>query len=549
MKEKKYLRMFILLKKERWILVAQICFGLLESMLSIFLIYKIASLTDLVTNHNYNGFIKALPSSFLAIAVQVLSYYFEKYLGIKCKAKFSNRIRNLIAIGITHTSLGLKEKQCSASILSLFNNQIELIQDYVGNITGVVINPIITVSACIYFASISFKLLIVSCVLIPFSTVIYNNLAKPIQKKTKDIMDEKAKLNIIAKDVLDGFYAMKAFGLQGYFSNKYLNKVNVIAMREKEKDKINSILGRIFIMLRYIPQLIIPLYGGYLSFMNEITLGQLIAVNSIIWYIIMPIEELLDIKKKGRMVRPALEDIFKIIELKQEGTAELVFQESNDKMKELEIENVDFAYELGVNVLKNIKLELNRKEHIKVIGGSGAGKSTLLKIICGLYTGFQGNVKVKGTRLTPRNAMEIRKLISYVPQHPYIFQETVEKNISMGKRVSRQCVVEAAKLADANGFIEELPCGYDTFLGSAGVKLSGGQCKRLAIARAIVKDGAIFVFDEPTSALDTKGEKRVNKGFYEACKEKSSIVVTHRMELVEDDDKVMILSEGSLYER
>jgi len=541
-------RVLQLLKRERWLIAAQCLFGIIQSVLSIFLIYKIASLTDLVTKHDYDGFIKALPVFFIAITLQVFSYYFEKRAAIKCKAQISNNIRNLIGSGIIHTSLEIKEKHGSANILSLFNNQIELIQDYIGDIAGVVIKPIIAVIACIYFASISFKLLIVSCILIPVSTVIYNYLSKPIQRKTKEILDEKTGLNIITKDVIDGFYAMKAFGLQRYFLNKYSDKVNVIAQREKEKDKINSTLGRIFILLRYIPQLIIPLYGGYLSFVNEITLGQLIAANTIIWHIILPIEALLDIMKKTRTVKPALDDVFQIIELEQEESTEVSFKEANDVAKELELQDLAFAYESGENVLKDINLELSKKEHIKVIGGSGAGKSTLLKVICGLYTGFKGNVKFRGAGLTSKNAMEIRKLISYVPQHPYIFQETIEKNISMGKNVSRQCIIEAARLADADKFIEALPDGYDTLAGSGGVKLSGGQCKRLAIARAIIKDGALFIFDEPTSALDMQSENRVHRGFYEICKEKCSIVVTHRMGLVGEKDKVMRLSEGSLYE-
>jgi ABC-type bacteriocin/lantibiotic exporter with double-glycine peptidase domain len=548
MKDINFFYLFKLLKKERWLLGAQCFLGLLESLSTIILISQIAALTDSVSNHDYKEFLKILPIAFLIIIVQVLSFYFKRYLGVKCKARFSNDIRNLTAQGIIHTSLELKEKQPSAGIISLFNNQIELIQDIVDIITCIVINPVIAVIACIYFAGISYKLLIFSCIMVPISTIIYNHLSKPIQKKTKEIMDTKAALNIIAKDVLAGFYVMKTFGLQHYFSNKYFSKADTIAHKEKEKDKINSILGRIFIMLRYIPQLIIPLYGGYLSFANEITLGQLIAVNSIIWYIVLPIEELLDTRKKSRIIKPALEDIYHIIDLKPETNTQIHFEEANDEVKELEINSLAYTYEDGTNALKNVNLQVSRKDQIKITGVSGGGKSTLLKIICGLYTGFSGSIRVRGIQFAPENMIEARKLISYVPQHPYLFQDTIEKNISMGKDISWQSMIEAAKLADADEFITELPDGYNTIIGSGGVKLSGGQCKRLAIARAFIKEGAIFIFDEPTSSLDIQTEERLNKGLYKVCKDKCSITVTHKEGTIAQGDKVMTLSEGCLYE-
>ncbi len=548
MNEKNFFKTFLLSKKGIWSIVWQCCFSLIESGLAIFLIYKIASLTDFVVNHDYDKFINALPISFFAIIMQVISYYLEQYMKIKCKAEFSNNVRNLIGNKIIHTPLSLKEKYSSANILSVFNNEIELIQDYVGNIAGIAANPIIAIVSCIYFANISYKLLIVSCVLIPVSTVVYNRLSKPIQRKTRGILDEKSKLNTITKDVISGFYVMKAFGLQRYFLDKYSNQVNTIANKEKEKDKMNSILGRIFILLRYIPQLIIPLYGGYLSFSNEITLGQLIASNVIIWYIISPIESFLDIIKGLREIKPALQDIHIITKFEQEENIQANFGQANDEIKEIGIHHLSFKYDES-NILNNINLELNRKDHVKIIGESGAGKSTLLKIICGLYTKFQGNINVRGVMLTSENAASIRKLISYVPQHPYIFRGTIEENISMGKNVSRQYVIKAAKLAYANEFIEALPDGYDTLVGSGGVKLSGGQCKRLAIARAVIKNGSIFIFDEPTSMLDLKSEEKVKEGFYKICNGKCSIIVTHRMGIVDDKDKIMILNRGNLYEQ
>ncbi len=549
MKKNNLIKMLNLLKNEKWLLIIQCCIGFIESVLSISLVLLIAKLTDLVSNHNYEGFIEILPVSFFTITLKMISYYYGKFLGIKCKAQFSSDIKNLIYTRIIHISLSIKEKYQSGFILSVFNNQIELIQDFIGGIPGIVINPIIALIAAICFANISYKLLIISCVLIPISSILYNYLSKPIQKKTKEIMSQKSGLNIIAKDIMGGFYIMKAFGLQKYFSNIYSSKVDYLARKEKEKDQINSTLGRIFIILRYIPQLIIPLYGGYLSYKHEITLGQLIAANSIIWYIILPIEELLNMKKKIHSIKPALEDIYDIIKLEHEINDLVLYDAVSMEGKGVDIHNLNFAYKEGVNVLKGITLKLEKNEHIKIVGQSGAGKSTLVKIICGLYTDFRGTVKIKGMELTPQNAIEIRKLISYVPQHPYIFQETIAENISMGKNVSRETIIKAAKLADADAFIQAMPFGYDTWAGNGGVKLSGGQCKRLAIARAIIKDGALFIFDEPTSALDLQSEQKVSQGFDEACKRKCSIVITHRMELVKEKEKVKLLSEGNLYEK
>lgn len=542
-----HLNLLFYTEKIKLFFISMCSFSLVTNILAIILLQQIAKLTDKVMSNDWNDFIRLIPVTIIIIVFEITANYFGDFVKNRYKARTACNIRNKVYRQVINTSFHEKESISTAKLISFYNNEIQVIVDYILVYPNIIINPIIIVIAFMYFASISLSLLLISCILIPSSSFLYNKFLKPFQGKTKEILDAKAGLNNIIKDSIKGFYVIQSYGLQQYFVKKYEDASKSVEMKERDRDKIVSVLGRIFILLRYIPQLVIPLYGGYLCFNSQISLGELLACNSLIWYIISPIESLLDIRKKARSIIPTRENLDHILGCKQENSLQ---HNSEYKQKDtvLSIKNLTFSYGQDRNVLNQLNLRMPFGEKIKIIGKSGSGKSTLIKTICGLNTAFEGSVEINCLPVNEENAVKVRELISYMPQEPYMFQGTLFENITMGRDFSNKEVLEAAKQAGAFDFIMSFPDTLNTIIGNNGVQLSGGQKKRIALLRAFLNDGLLFILDEPFAGLDKDNILHITNGINEVCKEKSYIMITHQLDCIDENDKVYQLKEGILYE-
>ena len=329
---------------------------------------------------------------------------------------------------------------------------------------------------------------------------------------------------------------------------------------ENDIDHITMILGRIFILLQYIPQLIIPLFGGYLAFCGEITIGQFLSSTSIVALIVLPIESLLEVLKTSKEIEAAGKEIEEILNLEEEEVLDEIdktqdaYQEKKKSVhigKErtiLEIKNLTFGYQESKPILDNVNLKVTEGEHIILLGQSGSGKSTLINLISGFYPVKQGEILIKNVQVSSKMINRIRQMISYVPQHPYIFQGSVAENIAMGKEYTREEIQEAARAAQADQFIRQLPEGYDTRIGNGILELSGGQMQRIGIARGILKNCDLFILDEPTRALDPQSELQFVQELREILGNRTFIMITHRKSVIGQDDRVLSLKGGKIVE-
>lgn len=207
--------------------------------------------------------------------------------------------------------------------------------------------------------------------------------------------------------------------------------------------------------------------------------------------------------------------------------------------------NVTFSYDGANNVLEDFNLQIKKGEHVALIGESGCGKSTLTKLLLGLYEIQDGNISVAGQSISHMTLEQLRQLFSYVPQEPELFHVSVMENIRYGKITATDDeVIMAAKKANADTFIRELERGYDTIIGEQGDNLSGGQCQRIAIARALLKNAPILIFDEATSALDNETERKINESI-EVCDDKTIIVVAHSESALRNVDRIIAVHSKS----
>lgn len=217
----------------------------------------------------------------------------------------------------------------------------------------------------------------------------------------------------------------------------------------------------------------------------------------------------------------------------------------------IQFKDMSFAYPIAPNkmVLEDINITFNEGERIAIVGPSGSGKSTLFSLMIRFFDPTKGVISMDGVNLKEADPFEIRKQVTIVPQEPYIFSESVIENLRFGKLNATMSEIEdAAKMANADEFINNLPQGYETILGERGITISGGQRQRLAIARAILKDAPILFLDEATSALDAESETLVQSAFNRLMKGRTSLVIAHRLATIIESEKIIVLDKGRIVE-
>lgn len=518
--------MFSFSKKVKGCIFLQGITGLIEQLLKIYLLYFVSVMTDSMSVGNFEGVKKLLPIVLLVSGIQVIFFFTAGYWRARCRKEYGFELQNRIYDSVLTAYMWKQDKSKKMQILNLYSTQIEELQEYAVQIAQIGIYAVTAVAASIFAIGISMKLFLLSCILVPLFSYLYQQLTKPLQKKSREIIQEKEELNSIIRESLMGFYIIKAYSLPKYFTKRFNGCAESLREREKEKDKIGSFLGRVRILLLYIPQLLVPLYGGYLGLKGEISLGNLIAVNMVMGYVISSVEKLLAVYKLRKEVEPVYEQVQSITDIKRE---EEKSGEANPKHNfSVEIRNLSFSYDDKHTVLKNMDLCMEKGEHLVLTGESGMGKSTLVKIICGLEMEFQGEVFVGGVPLNSQTQTQIRNAIAYVPQEPYIFQGTIADNICVGKKVTKEQLEAVARIAQVHSFISAFEQGYDTMVGEGGIQLSGGQKKRIAIARAVLQGSELLLMDEPMSALDSESAHKIIENIFSQYRDRAVLVISHK---------------------
>ncbi|MEE4193699.1 MAG: ABC transporter ATP-binding protein [Anaerolineae bacterium] len=532
-----------------WLSLVAVC-GVLGGVMEIIYPFFLKQLTDTAINGQTEQFNALVVWALLAMLIRVALTYLQGQSTTRYETYTIRDLREKVAGHIQHLPISTIDTFHSGDLVSRVNNDINKIAELLKRIYEIIQMPVVFVLGFAYMVTISWKLLLAASILIPFSGFVQNLVTKPMQNHSQKEMEEKAKANALTQDTIRGIFVVKAFNLQSTLTQKYKDISTKIEEAGIAIEKRSSLSTALFLALRYIPQLVIPLYGGYLAFQGEITVGALLASMTLIWMVFMPIEKSLEWMRIVREVSPAIERIFAILDHPTEPNGNqttLIISEAPAVV----LENVSFRYEDEDQwILNGLSLQVQPGQSIGLVGPSGCGKSTILKILCGFYEPQDGQVQLFGSPLFENNLAEMRKKVAFVSQNTYLFPTTIRENIAYGNsNASFDDIVAAAKAANAHDFIMELPDGYDAQVGEWGTRLSGGEKQRIAIARAILKDAPILLLDEPTSALDTQSELQVQEALNRLIVGKAVIVVAHRLSTLNTVDEILVLEEGKITER
>ncbi len=367
-------------------------------------------------------------------------------------------------------------------------------------------------------------------------------------RRTMNKMDGEA--NTKAIDSLLNYETVKYFGNEEHEAKRFdraLRSYETAAVKSKVSlSMLNVGQGAVISA----GMTILMIMAGFGVQDGTMTLGDFVLVNSYLIQLFLPLNFLGFVYREIKQSLTDMDEMFGLLERETEIEDKSAAEELHITGGEVIFENVSFHYEKERSILENVSLTVKPGQTVAIVGPSGAGKSTISRLLYRFYDVTDGRILIDGQDIRDVTQDSVRSSIGIVPQDTVLFNDTIYYNIAYGRPTASPSEIEdAARLASIHDFVSELPEGYNTRVGERGLKLSGGEKQRVAIARTILKGPEILIFDEATSALDTHTEKEIQQSLRDVAAERTALVIAHRLSTVIDADEIIVLEKGSVVER
>ena len=401
-----------------------------------------------------------------------------------------------------------------------------------------------------YFATlfiISFKLTFFIVLFLPIAGLIISKISNGLKKRSKKGQENLGDILSLTEETLFGLRIIKSFNAQAFMNNKFESKSNSLY------SLMLGINRRIYLASPISEFLGVLATSGVLLYGGNLVLNEFIQPDVFIGYLILFSQLISPFKSISKAVYDSSQGIAALERIEKITLQDQLIKNSPatpqpiNFIKEISFNNVSFKYNQE-QVLENISFKIKKGETVAIVGHSGAGKSTIADLLIRFYDVVEGSINIDNINVKKINLSQLRNLMGVVTQDSILFNDTVINNIAFGVEIENSQVLESAKMANADEFIENLDEKYETFIGDAGNKLSGGEKQRLSIARAIYKNPEILILDEATSSLDTKSEKAVQEALNRLMKNRTSLVIAHRLSTIQNADKIIVLDNGKIVE-
>ncbi len=351
-------------------------------------------------------------------------------------------------------------------------------------------------------------------------------------------------------ETLDAIEQVRAANREKHYIRRIVDKADRIRTRSAsftwKSDAANRLSFMVFLfgfdVFRAVSMLMV-LY-------SSLTIGEMLAVFAYLWFMMGPVQELLNIQYAYHAARAALNRINALVDVQLEPRfphEENPFEGKNTVS--IQMEKICFAYGDGPLILKEVSLEIAAGEKVALVGASGGGKSTLVKILLGLYLPKSGRVCFDGVPVERIGLDVVRDNVATVLQHPALLNDTVRVNLTLGDDVPEEKLWQALEIAQLKEVVKRMPRGLETRIGRNGVRLSGGQRQRLAVARMVLREPRVVILDEATSALDTDTEARLHRALSEFLRNRTTLIIAHRLSAVKQADRVLVFEDGRIVEQ
>ncbi|MGF6358330.1 ATP-binding cassette subfamily B protein [Paenibacillus sp. 4624] len=489
---------------------------------------------------------------FVVILIGVPAKFFMSFGVERSSASAVQDVRNDVMRHIGKLRVSDLEKQHSGDMLSRINNDLQLIQQFmIRDFAQWFYHPLLFIGCFAYLIYLQWELMLYSLLLFPVALLVSQWIGKQLERLTEEAQTNMGLMNVNLQDTLGGMPIVKSYLLSGMLSRSYQVLLQLTAQKKLAVKKREAWVNPLLSTLMISPIIFAVSYGSYLIYQGQLGAGELVAFLYLLNLCLEPLEHIPELITRTFEMAGALRRVSDIVEQPTETENGHLIPKAN--ATPIEFKNVTFGYEDHSPILRNVSFSVPEGKTIALVGASGGGKSTVFKLVCGFYPlpeKSEGEIRVFGTRIDGADPEQLRSHFSVVTQDSYLFSGTIAENIGYGQEgASMDAIIEAAKVAQAHSFIMKLSDGYQTYVGERGGFLSGGQRQRIAMARAFLKDAPVLLLDEPTSALDPESESAVQKALGVLMKQRTTMVIAHRLSTVQSVDEIWVMEQGNIVEK
>jgi ATP-binding cassette subfamily C protein len=459
-------------------------------------------------------------------------------------------IRKDLIDRLQHVSMAEYETLGTGQVISHFVTDLDTLDEFIGvSVSKLLIAILMIIGTAIVLVWMHWQLALFILLINPFVTYITIRLSHKVKELKKKENNAYAIFQQTLTETLEAIQQIRAYNREKYYLGRVADSANEIknhAIAYAWKSEAATRLSfHVFLfgfeMFRAISMLMVVF--------SDLSIGQMFAVFGYLWFMLAPMQEIIKIQYSYSSAQAAIQRINKMFTLSREPHYPHKYNPfKNHSTTTIRLEKVCFSYNQQEQVLDHISLDIKAGEKVAFVGASGGGKTTLVQVVLGLYVPQSGEIYFNNIPVTQIGMDIVREHVVTVLQHPALFNDSLRMNLTLGREISDEQLWQALEIAQLNETVNSMEDGLNTLLGQRGVRLSGGQRQRVAIARMILTNPKIVILDEATSALDTETESQLHIALNKCLKNKTTIIIAHRLSAVKQADRVFVFEEGRIIE-
>jgi subfamily B ATP-binding cassette protein MsbA len=483
--------------------------------------------------------------------VGAISSYTEKYLSTTVAKRVGYELRHMLYHHVQRLSLSFYEQRRTGDMVVRLTSDIDATEDLISSAgLGIALNLLTLAGMMAVMFYLDWRFSLIGLSVVPLLFLVVYRLIRGIKKATRAVKRKESELASVVQESIASVRVVKAFAQEDFEENRLDQQSQESVALSLRARSMKARLPPLVDILVAIGTCLVLWYGVRLVLEGSLTAGALLVFILYLGKMYKPMKDLAKTADTVSKAAVGFERIAEILNIERQVRDRPGARPAPPFKGRIEFAHVRFGYAPDQTVLGDVSLVVQPGQRAALVGLTGCGKSTLIGLIPRMYDTLDGSISIDGQDVRSFTLQSLRRQVSFVLQEAVLFHATVAQNIAYGKPdATRDEIVRAATLANADEFITRLPNGYDTVIGERGETLSGGQRQRIAIARAIIRDASILLLDEPSAALDPQSEELVFQGLERLLAGRSSITIAHRLATVRRADVIFVLHDGVISER
>src|SRR5438132_3271669 len=480
-----------------------------------------------------------------------LSSYLEKYLTTSVGQWVMHDLRRVFYSHIQKLSLSFHDQKRTGDLISRVTTDIDVVQNLISQVLlGMLVNALTLVGMVLVMLYLNWMFTLIALLVAPGLFLVVYYYTRRIKNASRAMRRQEGQVVNVLQEVLSSIRVVKAFAREDYEQERFEEESRKSVNKALKARKFKAKLPPIVEIIVACGTCMVLWYGARLVVAGTLTSGELLVFLLYLGKMYKPMRELSKMTDTISKAAVGWERIREVLENEMQ-VRDLPGAVAAPRFKgKIEFDRVSFSYDTAQPVLRDLSLKIEPGQLAALVGPTGAGKTTIVSLLPRFYDISAGEIRIDGADIRRFKSKSLREQISFVLQETLLFRAPVWQNIAYGKpEATREEIIRAAQLANAEEFIERMPRGYETMIGKRGMTLSGGQRQRITIARAIIRDAPILILDEPSAGLDAESEKLVFDALANLMAGRTSIVIAHRLATVRRADVIFVIDNGQVVEQ